>query len=121
MDAKGLTPILLDVLLACTAFYPAKCEGGDSERSPTTATGGLRRRPDGEETMTVGSDKFYIELCVKTKCDPGNKRCYCCKAVPVERCFWGQQECWDYCPNRQQLRVGSQLPAPATGTIIHYR
>ncbi|KAF8691512.1 hypothetical protein HU200_040659 [Digitaria exilis] len=51
--------------------------------------------------MTVGSDKFYIELCAKTKCDPGNKRCYCCKTVPVERCFWGQQECWDYCPNRQ--------------------
>ncbi|CAN6246690.1 unnamed protein product [Urochloa humidicola] len=109
MGAKRMMLILLALLLTSLAF-PAKC--GNVE---TSTSGGLRRRPDGEEEM-VGSSKITIVLCVRTSlCTPGNKTCYCCQTLPNAPCFWTQQECWDACPkasNRQQHQVPALPPSP---------
>lgn len=149
MDAKGLTPILLALLLSCLAF-PAKCNtftlslghfrsrifqrrkmtnssvlagkgGGDAE---TWATGGLRRWPDDGEEDMLGSSKLNIVLCIKSRCNPDNRTCYCCQTIPSPNCWLSQKECWDSCPSRRQLHVGSLPPAPVPSSNIdepHYR
>ncbi|KAF8691513.1 hypothetical protein HU200_040660 [Digitaria exilis] len=121
MDAKGLTPILLALLLSCLVF-PAKCKGGgDAE---TWATGGLRRWPDDGEEDMLGSSKLNIVLCIKSRCNPDNRTCYCCQTIPSPNCWLSQKECWDSCPSRRQLHVGSLPPAPVPSSNIdepHYR
>nr|CAB3449329.1 unnamed protein product [Digitaria exilis] len=81
--------------------------GGDAE---TWATGGLRRWPDDGEEDMLGSSKLNIVLCIKSRCNPDNRTCYCCQTIP--------KRVLGLLP--QPAATTRRLPAPCAGAIIQH-